>query len=247
MKPTERFSNRVDNYVKYRPTYPAALLQFMQQVFALRQHSPIADVGAGTGILTALLLQDGYEVFAVEPNDNMRQSANQQLSHFEHFHSINGSGEATTLPNGSVDLVTVAQAFHWLQPDKARQEFLRILKPGGHIALIWNLRTTHTPFEQAFEDIKQKYGHNYTGIRKSHDPELKGFFGDLGLAEKTFTHSMRMDLPALKGQLLSSSFMPLETDPTFVNVMEELEAAFAQYQENGLVTITYDTKLHYNP
>ncbi|HEY0272686.1 MAG TPA: class I SAM-dependent methyltransferase [Chitinophaga sp.] len=247
MKPTERFSDRVDNYVKYRPTYPAALLQFMQQEFDLRNGSPIADIGAGTGILTALLLQDGYEVFAVEPNDNMRAAAVQQLSRFSRFHSINGTGEATTLPDGSVALVTVAQAFHWLQPEAARREFLRILQPGGHIALIWNLRTTHTPFGQAFEDIKQQFGRQYTGIRKSHEPELAGFFGDLGLAEKTFPHAMRMDLQGLKGQLLSSSYMPLETDPQFPAVMEALTTVFEKYQENGLVNIQYETRLHYNP
>lgn len=247
MKPTERFSERVDHYVKYRPTYPAAMLQFMQQQFDLQPNSPIADVGAGTGILTALLLQEGYEVFAVEPNESMRSAAEKQLSRFASFRSVNGTGEATTLPDGSVELITVAQAFHWLQPEAARREFLRILQPGGHIALIWNYRTIHSDFGKAFEAIKQQHGRNYTGIRKSHEPDLTSFFGDLGMAERSFLHSMHMDLQGLKGQLLSSSYMPLEHEPEFEAVMKDLQQVFEQYQQNGLATIEYESRIYYNP
>lgn len=247
MKSTERFSNRVDNYVKYRPTYPPALLQFIKEHFGLHTDSSVADVGSGTGILTALLLNDGYKVYGVEPNEKMRDAATEQLSSYNNFISINGTGEATTLADHSVSLITVAQAFHWLDPPVARKEFLRILQPGGHIALIWNLRTLHTPFAKAYEAIKVDFGKDYLGISKSHEPDLVDFFGDLGYAVNTFSHSQQFDLAGLKGQLLSSSYIPLESETRYPEMIARLEEVFNTYQENGQVEVVYDTKIHYNP
>ncbi|RFM29524.1 class I SAM-dependent methyltransferase [Deminuibacter soli] len=246
LQPEKRFSNRVGNYVKFRPTYPASLLQFMQQEFALPPGAMVADVGSGTGILTALLLQQQWEVFGVEPNEPMRLAAETALANEPLFHSINATGEQTTLPGASMALITVAQAFHWLQPAAARKEFARILQPGGHVALIWNLRLLDSPFGQAFEAIKKTYGTDYEKIRKAHEPELADFFAPAPLAIKSFRHAQYLDLDGLKGQLLSSSYMPLENQPGYTEMIQATTDLYNRFQQNGMVEIAYETKLHYN-
>lgn len=243
MQSTERFSNRVDNYVKYRPTYPASLLEFFRDTFTPKT---VADVGSGTGILTELLLESGYKVYAVEPNEKMRTAAEDHLREHDNFSSINGTGENTTLPDHSVDLITVAQAFHWMDPAKTKAEFARILKPGGHIAILWNLRILHSPFSQAYEAIKVKFGTDYETIRKAHEPELTEFFAPAGMNIHLFTHLQHLDLEGLKGQVLSSSYMPNETHPRYADMMAAVEELFSNWQQNGQVTVEYETKVYTN-
>lgn len=246
LHPTSRFSNRVDNYVKYRPSYPDTLIAFLKERFQLSPQAPVADLGSGTGILTALLLQQGWEVYGVEPNAPMRAAAENYLAGYPRFHSINGTGEQTTLPDASVVLVTVAQAFHWFQPEAAKKEFRRILQPGGHIALIWNLRTLQSPFAQAYENIKKQYGTDYEAIRKTHEPDLHDFFAPAPMQVERFSHAQLLDKEGLKGQLLSSSYIPLEGQPGHKEMLEATDALFDTYQENGLVQVPYETKLYYN-
>lgn len=242
----ERFSDRVDNYRKYRPTYPDALLDFLQAKGGLGNDATVADIGSGTGILTELLLKRGWTVFAIEPNAKMREAAEAQLNEYPNFSSLNGSGEATDLPDQSVQLITVAQAFHWIDPVVARKEFDRILLPGGHIALLWNLRTLDSLFDKGYEDIKAKYGTDYHEIRKAHEPELTAFFAPAEMEIQYFRHSQQLDFEGLKGQVLSSSYMPQPGQQNYEEMMEALTALFEGNQENGEVTITYDTKLYIN-
>jgi ubiquinone/menaquinone biosynthesis C-methylase UbiE len=133
---TRRFSNRVKNYVRYRPSYPQGVISALQAETALTKSSVIADIGSGTGLSAELFLQNGNPVFGVEPNLAMRQAAEQHLKNYPHFYSVDGTAEATTLPNKSVDYAVAAQAFHWFNPQLARQEFSRILQPGGWVVLI---------------------------------------------------------------------------------------------------------------
>ena len=243
---TERFSDRVDNYVKYRPTYPPALLNFLRERAQLTKDTPIADIGAGTGILTELLLKEGYTVYGVEPNAKMRAAAESQLKDFPRFTSVNGTGEATGLPDQSVSLITVAQAFHWMDPVAARKEFDRILLPNGHIAILWNLRTLDSPFDKGYEALKATYGKDYHEIRKAHEPELTAFFAPATMEVHYFRHTQQLDLQGLIGQVLSSSYMPQQKQPKHDELMAALHALFEQYQQGGEVTITYDTKLYVN-
>src|SRR5687768_9631235 len=142
--PTRRFSNRVEDYVRYRPGYPLQVLDFLRGSGALADRSVVADVGSGTGISSELFLRDGHTVYGVEPNAEMRAAAEAQLvQRFSRFHSVDGRAEGTTLADGSVDLVVAAQAFHWFQDlDFVRCEFGRILRPGGRVVLLWNTRKT---------------------------------------------------------------------------------------------------------
>ena len=136
---TSRFSSRVDHYLKARPGYPTAILDVLRQEGMLVHGSVVADIGSGTGLLSELFLQAGHDVMAVEPNAEMRRAGEARLGGFARLHSIDGRAEATSLPDASVDLVTVGTAFHWFDREAARLEFVRILRPGGHVMLAWNL------------------------------------------------------------------------------------------------------------
>ena len=135
----ERFSDRVENY-KYRPGYPDQIIISLTQDFGLNQSSAVADIGSGTGILSELFLRNNNKVFAVEPNDAMRQAGERLLSGYTNFTTVSGTAEETTLASSSVDFVTAGQAFHWFDPQNSRREFRRILKPHGRVVLIWNDR-----------------------------------------------------------------------------------------------------------
>jgi ubiquinone/menaquinone biosynthesis C-methylase UbiE len=145
--PTQRFTNRVDHYTKYRPPYPRAVLDLLRVKCGLTSTSVVADVGSGTGILSQLFLNNGNRVFGIEPNKEMREAGERRLNDHPRFTSVAGTAEATTLDDDSVDLVTAGQAFHWLDPERTRTEFARILEPGGWVVLVWNWRRKDkTPF-----------------------------------------------------------------------------------------------------
>src|SRR5437870_2796600 len=151
LRPKERFSRRVENYVKYRPGYPGAVLDWLRQHCGLTADWVIADIGSGTGFLAELFLKNGNRVFGTEPNSEMRAAGETLLKKYSRFVSVDGSAEATGLDSSSVDLITAGQAFHWFDRPRARQEFERILKPGGWAALVWNERLINTPFLVAYD------------------------------------------------------------------------------------------------
>lgn len=242
----ERFSDRVDNYVKYRPTYPAALIDFLQQRAGLTSDTVIADIGSGTGILTELFLKRGFTVYAVEPNEKMRVAAEEQLKRYPNFTSVNGTGEETGLPDASVHLITVAQAFHWMDPVRTRREFERILLRGGHMAILWNLRTLDSEFDRGYEEVKATFGRDYHEIRKAHEPELEEFMKPEGLEVYYFRHRQQLGFEGLKGQVLSSSYMPQPGEGRYEEMMAVLRELFEKNERDGEVTVTYETKLYIN-
>jgi SAM-dependent methyltransferase len=179
--PTRRFSDRVDNYVRYRPGYPAEALDILRAETGLTAESVVADVGSGTGILSELFLKHGNTVYGIEPNDDMRQAAERLLRGYPEFHSVAGSAEATTLPAAGVDFVVAGQAFHWFDRPRARAEFARILRPGGWVVLLWNARRVDaTPFLRDYEALLQAYSIDYRQVRHENvTPEvLAGWFAD---------------------------------------------------------------------
>ena len=159
---TNRFSDRVDNYVKYRPHYPAEVIDFLKTEKIISENSVIADIGSGTGISADLFLKNGYKVFGIEPNEPMRQASKiilQKYTNEKLFVSVNANAEETTLPNKSVDVIVCAQAFHWFNNDAFKNECKRILKPNGTVVLMWNdRRTDTTDFLKVYEDFLQMFG-----------------------------------------------------------------------------------------
>src|SRR5258708_6434564 len=155
---TLRFSSRVENYIRYRPGYPAQVLEVLKEECQLTSKSIVADIACGTGIFTRMLLDHGNKVVGVEPNSEMREAAERLLAAYPNFTSIDGTAEATTLPDESVDFATAAQAAHWFDLARARREFARILKPGGWAVLIWNERSIDTTsFLRAYEELLMTY------------------------------------------------------------------------------------------
>jgi SAM-dependent methyltransferase len=243
--PRARFTDRVADYVRYRPDYPTGVLEALRQA-GLGPGTAVADVGSGTGIFSNLLLESGAEVYAVEPNEAMRRAAEELLGGEPRFHSIAGSAEETGLSAGAVELVTAAQAFHWFDPPTARAEFRRILRPGGMVALVWNSRRERsTPFLAEYEELLKRYGTDYGRVnhRQVDGDRVREFFG--GTVERlTFPHAQALDRGGLRGRLLSSSYTPREGDPARAPMLAALDAIFNRHAAGGAVSIEYETELY---
>lgn len=248
MKTAERFSNRVENYVKFRPGYPPEVLELFRDKMGLTPESVIADIGSGTGISAKLFLDGGNVVYGVEPNEAMRAAAEKLLGDYPNFVSCDGWAEETKLADGSVDFAIAAQAFHWFDPENTRDEFIRILRPGGHIVLIWNERQLDTtPFLREFERLLLKFAEDYRKVRHENVNEaaLKSFFQkDFNTA--VFSNSQVFDFEGLLGRVLSSSYMPTEADERFAEMKKELRSIVAKYAERGKIELLYDTAVHYS-
>lgn len=244
----ERFSNRVANYIKYRPDYPREIVTYLVENCGLRSDAVVADVGCGPGQSSRMFLENGTRVIGVEPNDAMRDAAKELLSEFEIFTVVDGTSEHTTLDDESVDLVVAAQAFHWFKPDATRREFKRIMKPKGRIVLMWNERQLDTtPFLASYEKLLLKYANDYTKVRHENVDALKlGYFfeGEFGTA--IFENIQVHDFEGIKGRMFSSSYMPSETDSTAGPLIDELCELFAKHAQNGKIEIIYDTRVYYS-
>src|SRR5215207_4255830 len=205
----ERFSNRVANYVKYRPGYPKEILEVFRDEMGLTPDSVIADIGSGTGISSKVFLENGNSVYGVEPNAAMRAAAAEFLREFPEFKSVDGTAENTNLPSEAVDFVIAAQAFHWFDTEKSPAEFRRIARAGGFVALLWNERQLETnEFLRSYEELLKKYGTDYAQVR--HDNLDKAVFERAfaaRFASKTFLNVQELDYEGMKGRILSSSYM----------------------------------------
>ncbi len=245
--PTERFSNRVENYIRYRPHYPPAIIDFLHSSCGLQAASIIADIGSGTGILSEMFLRNGNTVYAVEPNREMREAGERLLGHYTNFRSVPGSAEASTLEPISIDIITAGQAFHWFDEDKAKAEFLRILKPSGWVVLIWNdRRENSSAFAVAYEQLLQTYATDYREVnhKRINHSLLSRFFSN-GYLVRNFENSQHFNFEALKGRLLSSSYAPEAGQPGHEPMLTELSIIFDSYQDNGEVVFEYDTCIYY--
>ncbi|HEY2364144.1 MAG TPA: class I SAM-dependent methyltransferase [Candidatus Angelobacter sp.] len=245
--PTERFTGRVDNYVRYRPKYPLQVVNALRQDCGLRPEHTIADIASGTGIFTRLLLENGNHVFAVEPNAEMRAASAHLQESFPRLALVVGAAEATTLPAASVDFITVAQAAHWLEPKQARAEFERILKPHGWCVLLWNeRRTTGNPFLDDYEQLLHRYCVEYKDKRHGQTaPIAQAFFAGVQYQQRVFDYQQEFDFAGLAGRLLSSSYCPLQRDPAHAPMMQELERIFHAHARHNTVRIDYDTRMFF--
>jgi SAM-dependent methyltransferase len=248
LHPTERFSTRVDNYVKYRPDYPPEVLELLKAECGLTPRWTVADIGSGTGILSRILLVHGNRVFGIEPNREMREAGERLLAGYPDFTSTAGTAEATTLPDHSVDLVTAAQAAHWFDLRQARAEVLRILRPGGWASLIWNNRRTDTtPFLRAYARFVHDYGIAFETVNHANlgPADFQTFFGPGRYRLRHFPNVQTFDFDGLAGRVLSSSYMPEPGHPNYEPMAAALQALFDAHQVNGQVSFEYDTDVFY--
>jgi len=245
---TTRFSNRVENYIKYRPSYPPEVLETLVHECGLNTNSVVADIGSGTGIFTKVLLPKAQQVFAVEPNDAMRAAAENMLQDEPGFVSVNGTSENTTLPNDSVDFITAAQAFHWFNIEECKKEFQRIGKPGAWTTIIWNeRRIDSSPFLRGYESLLQKYGTDYAQVNHTRFDvaAIAKFFDPQPFELQTFENRQLFDYAGLEGRLLSSSYTPDAGAPHYAEMLRALKVLFDATQNNGTVSFDYDTTLYY--
>src|SRR5277367_1705607 len=230
---TQRFSSRVENYVRYRPGYPRDVVELLREECGLTPDTLIADIAFGTGIFTRMLLENGNRVFGVEPNADMRRAGVQFLASYSRFICVAGTAEATTLADHSVDIITAAQAAHWFDRETARREFIRILKPGGWLVLLWNdRRIDSTEFLRQYEQLLRTYGTDYEDVRQQGMTlAIEGFFGQ-SFQTRAFEHKQTFDYAGIEGRLLSSSYVPQKDSPTYDPMLRQLRRTFDAQQMN---------------
>jgi len=244
---TSRFSDRVENYVRYRPGYPPGALQVLQTECGLLPAHVIADIASGTGIWTRMLLESGNPVYGVEPNAEMRQAGERLLAGFPNFTSVAGKAEATTLAGSSVDFVTAAQAAHWFDRERSRQEFARILRPSGWLVLLWNERVTDaTPFLREYEQLLLTYGTDYELVRHERTTDaVNEFFDPAPFQERVFAMRQEFDYAGVEGRLLSSSYAPGLGHPKHAPMLHGLRRIFDEHSRTNRVAFDYKTRVYF--
>jgi len=236
------FSGRVRNYIKYRPTYPAALLDLLITRCRLGPDHVIADVGSGTGILTGMFLEHGNPVFAIEPNAEMRGAADELLGRYPNFTSVDAGAEATGLRAQSVDFITAGQAFHWFDHPAARTEFIRILKPGGWVVLVWNMARTNTAFEKEYNQFWRIDLRGAHEAMDGHEALIRPFFGGA-----YYDHVVLDGVPQIMneeqfiGRILSVSAAIQPGEAGYDAFLRKARGIFERHSQNDLVTLSYDT------
>ena len=244
---TSRFSDRVENYIRYRPGYPQQALQALRDECGLAPNHVVADIASGTGIWTRMLLENGNPVSGVEPNTEMRQAGERLLVSFPKFTSRAGTAEKTTLADASIGFVTAAQAAHWFDRDRSRREFVRILRPDGWLVLLWNERLTDsTPFLRDYEQLLLTYGTDYEDVRHEKTTDaVNEFFDPAPFQARVFEMQQEFDYSGIEGRLLSSSYAPGLGHPKYEPMLRELRRIFDQHAVAGRATFDYKTRVYF--
>jgi SAM-dependent methyltransferase len=245
--PTTRFTNRVDNYVKYRPSYPAAIIPLLESECELTSEKLIADIGSGTGFMSELFLKHGNQVLGIEPNAEMRSAGERLLAKYPTFVSVNATAEATTLADNSTDLIVAGQAFHWFDRAAAQVEFKRILKPDGWVVLVWNgFRIETSAVVRGYHELLLQYGTDYQEVsREVETCDIETFFSPGKFGTAHFPFKQVFDFAGLKGRLLSASYAPQPDDPRYEQMIEDLRHIFENNQQDGKVDFDYETVMYY--
>ncbi len=245
---TRRFSSRVSDYIKYRPGYPPQVVEVCRNEMGLTPASVVVDVGSGTGILTELFLRNGNVVYGIEPNPDMRAAAEGLLSsRYSNFRSVDGTAEATTLADRSADFVLAAQAFHWFDKTAAAREFRRVLRAGGHVAIVWNDRKTDSsPLLASYDQLLRTLGTDYKQVSKTTTSaqDLQSVFG-VPFRRIACPNEQRFDFDALRGRAMSASYSPLPNHPSHEPFIAQLKNLFDIHQRNGQVVFEYETEVFF--
>jgi SAM-dependent methyltransferase len=247
LNPTARFSDRVENYLKYRPHYPDEITAYLKEKTVLKKDSIVADIGSGTGFSTELFLKNGNTSYGVEPNKAMREAGEQYLSSYKNFISVDGTAENTTLESGLIDIISAGQAFHWFNHPLSKKEFQRIAKPGGYLILIWNVRHfIDAGFAVDYENLLTEFGTDYKEVEHKTitNDDYDEFYSGKYITS-TFENKQLLDFGGLKGRLLSSSYAPGEESSNYHPMIKKLKEIFDKYQSGGTVKMKYTTEIYW--
>lgn len=243
---TTRFSDRVEDYIKYRPHYPQKVIEILETKIGLNNNSIVADIGSGTGISSALFLSNGNKVFAVEPNKEMRSAAELIYSKESNFTAIDGTAEQTNLQEHCIDIIFCAQAFHWFNTRDTKVEFNRILKPNGHIVLAWNVRKEEDDFQKSYESILKKIPeYNNVTHKNISEEDISKFFAPKIMHKESVPNIQTFNIDGLKGRLKSSSYCPKE-GLAYKKLMREIDNLFYKFENEGTIKFEYDTKIYWS-
>lgn len=240
------FTGRADYYVRSRPSYPNAVMKILRENHGFTSDLIVADIGCGPGILSRIFLQNGNEVFCIDPNEEMLSSAKRLLSEFGKVKFLRTFAEKTGLDNNSVNVISAGQAFHWFTPEETRNEFKRILKPPGLMILLWNDRTDRPgSYNAEYERIVKKYSPEYhrSGSLALDSKAIQDFYGS-GFTSYELRNSQSLDFDGTLGRYLSASYAIGSNNSDYETLLRELEEAFESYQVNGKVAIEYKTRIY---
>ncbi len=227
----EKYTLNAEKYSKFRTEYPKEFIDYLYEKVGITSKSIIADIGSGTGKLSNKLLLKGSKVYSIEPNDDMRRIAENDLSRFSNFTSINGTAENTTLQNSSVDFITVGTAFHWFDMEQFKKECQRILKPNGKVILVWISRPVNR---------NKNFEINFDGLSggKEEKPELiSPFFKNNNFEYKVFQEASSYTKDTFIGRALST-FDKL----TDLKYIDELSDLFDNHKVNDNIEIILYTR-----
>lgn len=244
---TKRFGNRVENYAKYRPSYPNEILESINEKMQKKSDYIIADIGSGTGIFSKLLLKTEKIVFGIEPNFEMREYAENYFVENKKFISINGTAENTGLKENSVDLITVAQAFHWFEVEPTKKEFIRIAKDDAYLMLIWNDRKIEkSGFSYEYEEMLKKECSEYSEVSHKNiiDKDIEEFYSPNKVEKIVFSNSQIFNYEELKGRLMSSSYVPVDNKEKMDRILKNLADIFERNSQEGKVKFEYNTTVY---
>ena len=241
-----KFNGIGNIYAKFRPNYPREFLNYAYTYVGATEKSVFADIGAGTGILTGQILNEGNKVYSVEPNKDMRKIAEKDLNHFTNFHSIDGAAENTTLADNSIDIITVAQAFHWFDRQSFKCECQRILKCTGQVVLVWNSRDAKSELVTENDNINKKYCPNFKGFSgcmrgATDEDDFSDFFSN-EYESKIFNNPLNFDKDGFIGRNLSSSYALKSHDDNYNEYISDLTILFNKYSENNILIMPNITR-----
>lgn len=247
MKGIDRFSNKAEKYELYRPGYTEeSILKILDLCNVVSNNGiKVADIGSGTGKFTQLLLDKGFYVYAVEPNEQMRSIAEVKFKDFNNFYSINKTAEDTGLKDNSVSIITAAQSFHYFDLEKTKEEFMRILKAEGKVVLLWNFRLRESDFIKEYEEIIYNFHSNKVSPThaqdKMTDDVFKKFFATYEIIN--IENSQAFDFDGLWGRTLSNNHMPNENETEYLILYNSVKKLFDKYQEDGKILFKYRTQI----
>ncbi len=238
------FSKKAEKYAKFRWDYAADAIETIINITQMSINSTLADIGAGTGILTRHFIAKAQKIYAIEPNIELRQILTRELGIFPSISVLNGCAEDTNLPDNSVDVIIVAQAIHWFDPEPARQEMMRILKDNGWLVLVRNYGTNQEKYEAIKSLMKEEYGADFSVVTgRPKEKPYRFYFGNNDFKTFSFPFAFQQGWEEFLGTLTTTSFMPDEDHPLFPKLETEARKVFSQYSNHGYWMVEGETEL----